>query len=189
MRIDEIDRRGFLGQLGRAAGAAAVTAAVPGIALAGPSEPIVDSNDPRVVEQALKNLELERQKLLRMQQILKNPTPEMRTWTPARLQNTIDRVENDLKINAAMTRRGQEQLQRLQGKSSTGQNRDPAMRREIDRLRADQDRMRGNWSQVRNAAQSLGLDPNKVRGKFDGQGNLVAIIDERNGREIAVSRR
>jgi hypothetical protein len=49
--------------------------------------------------------------------------------------------------------------------------------------------MRGNWSQVRNAAQSLGLDPNKVRGKFDGQGNLVAIIDERNGREIAVSRR
>ena len=109
MRINEISRRGFLGQLGRAAGAAAVTAAVPSIALAGPSEPKA--------------------------------------------------------------------------------NRDPAMRREIDRLRADRDRMRGNWSQVQNAARSLGLDPNKVRGKFDGQGNLVAIIDERNGREVAVSSR
>ena len=109
MRLYEIDRRGFLRQLGRAVGAAAVTAAVPATSMAGPSEPV--------------------------------------------------------------------------------RNRDPAMRREIARLRADHKDTKERWNQVQNAAKSLGLDPNRVRGKFDGQGNLVAIIDERNGREVAVSSR
>ena len=113
MLISEIDRRGFLTGLG----AAAASTLVPAIAQA--SEPLVSSQDPRAVEQALQNLAVEKQRLLRMQQILKNPTPEMRSWSPARFQNTVDRVEQDLKINATMTRRGQEQLTRLTGRPST----------------------------------------------------------------------
>jgi len=48
-------------------------------------------------------------------------------------------------------------------------------------------RMKENAQKVREAAKSLGLDPNKVTGRFEG-GKLTAIVDE-SGKEIDVSDR
>lgn len=75
-------------------------------------KPIVDSNDPKVIKQALSNLDSERQALLRKQALLESPTGDMKSWSAQRLQSTKDEVERSLRLNAAMTNRGELQLTR-----------------------------------------------------------------------------
>jgi hypothetical protein len=63
----------------------------------------------------------------------------------------------------------------------------PKHSREYNRIQQMKERMKERAQKVRDTAESLGLDPNKVTGRFEG-GKLTGIIDE-TGKQIDVSDR
>lgn len=92
---------------------------------------LVNSNDPKTVQTAMIDLQQQRRQLLQRQEQLRNPDAQtleqIKTWSPARLNNTLNNINSDLAVNRAFLDRGQQQLKNIMAsdtlstKSGTGQ--------------------------------------------------------------------